>query len=229
MDTLLYVLNGEDSISPYNYVSFRIIQRIADVLMNFGIDDPVFDPFLPGVDVLQILKENYRENFKKRKQREREYWQEPEKALIDRIKQGQHTKSVLNAGENAFYHSFFRQHYWFTSNNGIPILRMFLTKKVALCEQWLKMEYDKGYDKHALTLKQAMTRQVKKAEAKELWHREQEEIKKSSPIEVPLPKKHGAEADEDPTAGLKVLKRALMMEEVGQHYDPERSVDHLTL
>jgi hypothetical protein len=45
MDTLLYVLNGEDSISPYNYVSFRIIQRMADVLMNYGIDDPVFDPF----------------------------------------------------------------------------------------------------------------------------------------------------------------------------------------
>jgi hypothetical protein len=52
MDTLLYVLNGEDSISPYNYVSFRIIQRMADVLMNYGIDDPVFDPFLPNVDVL---------------------------------------------------------------------------------------------------------------------------------------------------------------------------------
>jgi hypothetical protein len=49
---------------------------------------------------------------------------------------------------------------------------MFLTKKVALCEQWLKSEYDKGYDKHSLLLKQAMTKQVKKAESKELWHRE---------------------------------------------------------
>ena len=67
MDTLLYVLNGEDSISPYNYVSFRIIQRMADVLMNYGIDDPVFDPFLPNVDVLLIMKEHYKDKFKLRK------------------------------------------------------------------------------------------------------------------------------------------------------------------
>ena len=67
MDTLLYVLNGEDSIRPYNYVSFRIIQRMADVLMNYGIDDPVFDPFLPNVDVLLIMKEHYKDKFKLRK------------------------------------------------------------------------------------------------------------------------------------------------------------------
>ena len=43
-----------------------------------------------------------------------------------------------------------------------------------------------------------------------------------------MPKKEGADAEEE-AIGLKVLKRALMLEEVGQHYDPERSVDHLTL
>ena len=135
LDTLLYVLNGEDSISPYNYVSFRVIQRMADVLMNQGIDDPVFDPFQPNVDVLAIMKDHYKDKFKSRKQRERAYWKEPDKDFIERIKQAQN-KNSLNAvtGDSAFYHTFFRQHYWFTSNNGIPILRMFLTKKVALCE-----------------------------------------------------------------------------------------------
>ena len=119
------------------------------------------------------MKEHYKDRFKSRKQREREYWKEPDKDFIDRIKSLQNKNSLnIVTGDNAFYHAFFRQHYWFTSNNGIPILRMFLTKKVALCEQWLKSEYDKGYDKHSLLLKQAMTKQVKKAESKELWHRE---------------------------------------------------------
>jgi hypothetical protein len=47
---------------------------------------------------------------------------------------------------------------------------MFLTKKVPTCEQWLKKEFDSGYDKHSLTLRQQMLKQVKKAEDKERWH-----------------------------------------------------------
>ena len=103
---------------------------------------------------------------------------------------------------------------------------MFLTKKVPLCEQWLKQEYDKGYDKHNLTLYQAMVKQVKKQEKKEMWHRVQQEIKKEKPIEVPKKEEVTLEQQQ---IGLKTLKRALMMEELGQHYDAEKAVDHLTL
>jgi hypothetical protein len=152
MDTLLYVLNGEDSISPYNYVSFRVIQRMADVLMNHGIDEDVYDPFQPGADVIQEMKGHYRAAFKARKLREREYWREPDRELLERVKQTQYKATNVVNSDAAFYNHFYKQHYWFTSNNGIPILRMFLTKKVPLCEQWLKQEYDRGYDKHSLGL-----------------------------------------------------------------------------
>ena len=129
MDTLLYVLNGEDSISPYNYVSFRVIQRMADVLMNYDVDEDIYDPFGPGADVLSEMKGQYRAAFKARKQREREFWPEPDKEVIDRIRNAQQKGNVVT-NDQAFYNNFYKQHYWFTSNNGIPILRMFLTKKV---------------------------------------------------------------------------------------------------
>ena len=89
---------------------------------------------------------------------------------------------------------------------------MFLTKKVPLCEQWLKSEYDRGYDNHNLTMYHAMTKHVKKQERKEMWHRQQQEIKKENPIEVPKKEDTSAERQQ---AGLKVLKRALMLEELG--------------
>lgn len=44
IDVLIYAVTGVDSIEPYNYVSFRILQRMADILMN-KIDIDVIDPF----------------------------------------------------------------------------------------------------------------------------------------------------------------------------------------
>lgn len=58
MDVLIYALTGVDSISPYNYVSFRLLQRMADILMN-KIDIDVIDPFYPGIDVIEHLKDYY--------------------------------------------------------------------------------------------------------------------------------------------------------------------------
>jgi hypothetical protein len=55
MDVLIYAVNQGDSIDPYNYVSFRVLQRMADVLMN-KIDPDVLDPFQAGVDVIETLK-----------------------------------------------------------------------------------------------------------------------------------------------------------------------------
>lgn len=41
---LLHCINGNETIDPYNYVSFRLLQRMADVLMNKEEED-VIDPF----------------------------------------------------------------------------------------------------------------------------------------------------------------------------------------
>lgn len=34
MDVLIFAVTGVDSIEPYNYVSFRLLQRMANILMN---------------------------------------------------------------------------------------------------------------------------------------------------------------------------------------------------
>lgn len=44
MDVLISSVTGADSIEPYNYVSFRVLQRMADVLMN-KVELDVIDPF----------------------------------------------------------------------------------------------------------------------------------------------------------------------------------------
>lgn len=61
---------------------------------------------------------------------------------------------------------------WFTQvNNGIPLLRMFLMKKVPQYEQWLKKEFEgQGYDKQSMTLERVLLKEKKRAEDK--YHRE---------------------------------------------------------
>jgi hypothetical protein len=66
IDVLMFSMTGPDSINPFNYVSFRVIQRMADILMN-EFDTEVEDPFQPGIDVILHLKVHYRETLKKRK------------------------------------------------------------------------------------------------------------------------------------------------------------------
>ena len=70
------VTGGSETLAPYSLVCFRLLQRIADVLMNFNVEElaDMVDPFRPGVDVIETLKEHYRQKFKARKQREREHW-----------------------------------------------------------------------------------------------------------------------------------------------------------
>ena len=84
MDVLIYTVTGTDSIEPYNYVSFRLLQRMADILMN-KVDIEVVDPFQAGVDVIEHLAEHYRQKFKKRKREERAYWQDPPENLVQKI------------------------------------------------------------------------------------------------------------------------------------------------
>jgi hypothetical protein len=43
---------GYSTLEPYNYVSFRVIQKIADILMN-KYETDVLDPFYEGGDVIE--------------------------------------------------------------------------------------------------------------------------------------------------------------------------------
>ena len=84
MDVLIYAVTGVDSIEPYNIVSFRVLQRMADVLMN-KIDVDAEDPFLPGIDVIEHLKVHYKQNMKRRKEQERTYWEDPPQDFVTQM------------------------------------------------------------------------------------------------------------------------------------------------
>jgi hypothetical protein len=81
MDVLLHAISaGSESVSPYTPASFRLLQRMADVLTNNHNCDELadlVDPFRPGVDVIEQLKLHYREKYRRRKRRERAYWRDP--------------------------------------------------------------------------------------------------------------------------------------------------------
>ena len=81
---------------------------MADVLMNLGVDEEVFDPFEPGADVLHEMKTHYRAAFKARKQREREYWREPDRELIERIKLAQYKNTSVATNDSAFYNNLYK-------------------------------------------------------------------------------------------------------------------------
>lgn len=86
MDVLIYALTGTDSIEPYNYVSFRVLQRMGDILMD-RIDLDVIDTFQAGEDVIEKLKTNYREKLKARKRLERTYWEDPSPDFLSKLQQ----------------------------------------------------------------------------------------------------------------------------------------------
>lgn len=93
MDVLIYAVTGVDSISPYNYVSFRLLQRMADILMN-KVDIDVIDPFHPGIDIVSHLQNHYREKLRKRKQAERTYWEDPPEEFLAKMQSSSHSKGA---------------------------------------------------------------------------------------------------------------------------------------
>jgi len=84
LESLQNTLNGNNSIDPYNIVSFRILQRMANVLMN-KIDIDVEDPYSAGVDIVETLKTNYKKNLKERKEQEKTFWVDPPKDFFQKL------------------------------------------------------------------------------------------------------------------------------------------------
>ncbi len=62
VDTLLFALTGggatQDTLSPYNLVSFRLLQRLGDVLTPNPSKPPLLDPYKPGSNVLKELTDH---------------------------------------------------------------------------------------------------------------------------------------------------------------------------
>ena len=76
IDILQHTITGQGSVLPFNPVSFRILQRMGDILMNKPEKD-VLNPFANSeADIIETLKEEYRQIYKDRKQSEREYWED---------------------------------------------------------------------------------------------------------------------------------------------------------
>ena len=63
-----------DQIRPYNYVSFRIIQQMANLLQN---DEAraLYDPIvLNDSDVGDFMIDQYRNNLEEKKRNEQKFW-----------------------------------------------------------------------------------------------------------------------------------------------------------
>lgn len=90
---------------------------------------------------------------------------------------------------------------------------MFLTKKVAACEQWLKKEFDPGYDKHSLVVERVLHKARKKAEDKEMEHRKREDELRSKALAAPTKRDRASTEEEgkeqEEGRGIQVLKEAL--------------------
>lgn len=141
IEPLIHSLTGNmDSLEPYNIVSFRVLQRMANVLMN-KIDIDVEDPFAAGVDVVETLKTSYKKNLKTRKDAEKTFWLDKPDNFISKLKEVPEQ-----------FAQYTDQHQYFTNNNAISFLRMFLTKKVPAFEEFLKKEYDESYERNKLKL-----------------------------------------------------------------------------
>lgn len=119
-------------------------------------DDYIVDPFKEDVDVIETLKDYYNQLFKKRKKTERTYWVDMSNNFFKNLEKNSDA-----------YHLFSLQHHQFTSNNGIPLLKMFLIKKVPNYEQILKKEFDPNLEKAKNKLKEKVLEHKVEVEQKE--------------------------------------------------------------
>lgn len=132
MNCLIETISGVHTIQAYSDVSFRVISKMADVLMNrqfcevYQVDATRDEPI---DDLMNFQKRIYKE----KKKTELEYWVDVPPRYIEQIE----------GNEKQF---FMDQHYHFTQSNGVALLQMFLTSKFEQNEIMLKTIADPLFD-----------------------------------------------------------------------------------
>ena len=112
-------LFGSKSLDPWNKVSFRIIQQIANVLQCL---DPLTVNDLKleqGEKKTEAMERNLKKGFVKRIYSELDLWYEKREIMY-------HEK---NSVDKLFFENARQQHRFFAHNSGLYLLTTFLTKK----------------------------------------------------------------------------------------------------
>jgi len=191
-------------------VSFRILQRTADILQH-RFDEEELDPFRNEAKIFEYLWDYSARRLKHRKLRERSSWEDPDPI---------HHKYVMS-----HYPDEFRiQHDCFTEKNGIQIFHMFLTKKLPRVEQYLKKVSDESFQKPSTKFKKELQTMTKDKEFKEKQKRRQEEEKQKQALGQNMAE---FQKGEDDQKGVNILKMALQQEELGSEYDETLVPDQL--
>jgi hypothetical protein len=111
-------LFGNKSLDPWNRVSFRVIQQIANVLQNLdplSVNELKYGPVEKKVEA---MKDNLSKGLLKRIKSELDIWQ---------INKETEYESFLS--HKPFYERVIVQHHEFSMNSGLYLLTTFLTRK----------------------------------------------------------------------------------------------------
>lgn len=120
MYNLRETLFGTKSLDPWNKVSFRIIQQIANVLQCL---DPLTVNELKleqGEKKTEAMERNLKKGFVKRIYSELDLWYEKREVMY-------HEKTTT---DKLFFENVRQQHRYFAHNSGLYLLITFLTKKI---------------------------------------------------------------------------------------------------
>lgn len=124
MSCLIETIQGANSIQPYGDVSFRVIARMADVLMNRN-NCHVYKMNSNSREIVDDLIRFQKRIYKHQKQQEKVHWIDIPERFLESFE------------INEFTH-FAEQHQSFTDKNGIELLRKFLTTRNEVNEEYIK-------------------------------------------------------------------------------------------
>ena len=109
MSCLIETLQGANAVQPYGDVSFRIISRMADVLMNRN-HCQVYKMDRNSRAILEDLVRFQKTIYKHRKKQEKAHWVDIPERFLDSL-------------ERPELSHFVEQHQNFTHSNGVALLR----------------------------------------------------------------------------------------------------------
>ena len=130
------VSQGFQCLSPYNYVSFRVLSSIANLLsLEKSKEDlePLKLSDLKGEDFDDTLLDTYAKSLQVKITNEKDIWSDFNRARNDELMEGMDV-------ENSKF--FKEQHENFTKKNGLQTLLHFLTSQANEVENWLRMNND---------------------------------------------------------------------------------------